>query len=116
MLLVNNLKFERSEKIIFENINIAASPGKIVFVKGNNGTGKTTLLKVLVKILEPSEGDIFWMGKKIKNNIFNFYQETTFIMDKPTSALEMNFKAAASSINPKVTFRVSIHWPLCGKR
>ena len=89
MLLVNNLKFERSEKVIFENIHIAASSGKIVFVKGNNGTGKTTLLKTLVNILEPSEGDIFWMGKKIINNIFNFYSETTLIMDKPTSSLEM---------------------------
>ena len=89
MLLVNNLKFQRSGKIIFENIHIAASPGKIVFIKGNNGTGKTTLLKTLVNILEPSEGDIFWMGKKIKNNIFNFYSETTLIMDKPTSSLEM---------------------------
>ena len=89
MLLVNNLKFERSGKVIFENIHIAASSGKIIFVKGNNGTGKTTLLKTLVNILEPSEGDIFWMGKKIKNNIFNFYQETTLIMDKPTSSLAM---------------------------
>ncbi|SVA81966.1 uncharacterized protein METZ01_LOCUS134820 [marine metagenome] len=89
MLLVNNLKFERSGKIIFENIHIAASPGKIIFIKGNNGTGKTTLLKTLVNILEPNEGDIFWMGKKIKNNIFNFYQETTFVMDKPTSSLTM---------------------------
>ena len=34
MLLVNNLKFERSGKVIFENIHIAASPGKIVFIKG----------------------------------------------------------------------------------
>jgi len=89
MLLANNLKFKRSEKVIFKNIDIAASPGKIIFVKGNNGTGKTTLLKTLVKILEPNEGNIFWMGKKIKNNIINFYNETTLIMDKPTSSLTM---------------------------
>jgi heme exporter protein A len=89
MLLVNNLRFERSGKVIFENINISASPGKIVFIKGDNGTGKTTLLKTLVNILRSNEGDIFWMGKKIKNNIFNFYQETTFIMDQPTSTLAM---------------------------
>ena len=89
MLLVNNLRFERSGKIIFENINMTASPGKILFIKGDNGTGKTTLLKTLVNILRPNEGDIFWMGKKIKNNIFNFYQETTFIMDQPTSTLAM---------------------------
>ncbi len=90
MLLVNNLKFNRSGKVIFENINIAASPGKIVFIKGDNGTGKTTLLKTLINILKPNEGDIFWMGKKIKNNIFNFYQDTTLIMDKPTSSLAMS--------------------------
>ena len=89
MLLVNNLKFERSGKVIFENIDIAASPGKTVFVKGNNGTGKTTLLKTLVNILKPNDGDIFWMGKRIKNNIFNFYQDTTLIMDEPTSSLAM---------------------------
>ena len=89
MLLVNNLKYKRFEKIIFENINIAASPGKIVFIKGDNGTGKTTLLKTLINILKPNEGDIFWMGKKIKNNIFDFFQETTLIMDKPTSSLAM---------------------------
>ena len=89
MLLVNHLRFDRSEKVIFEDINITASPGKIIFIKGNNGTGKTTLLKTLVNILKPNEGNIFWMGKKIKNNIFNFYNETTFIMDKPTSSLAM---------------------------
>ena len=89
MLLINNLRFERSGKVIFDNINITASPGKIVFIKGDNGTGKTTLLKTLVNILRPNEGDIFWMGKKIKNNIFNFYHETTLIMDKPTSSLAM---------------------------
>ena len=89
MLLVNHLRFDRSEKVIFEDINITASPGKIIFIKGDNGAGKTTLLKTLVNILKPNEGNIFWMGKKIKNNIFNFYNETTFIMDKPTSTLAM---------------------------
>ena len=33
MLLVNDIKFSRSEKIIYENINFSASPGKIIFIK-----------------------------------------------------------------------------------
>jgi len=89
MLLANNLKFKRFERVIFDNINITASPGKIIFVKGDNGSGKTTLLKTLVNILKPNYGDIFWMGKKIKNNIFYFYSNTTLIMDKTTSTLGM---------------------------
>ena len=89
MLLANNLKFKRFERVIFDNINITASPGKIIFVKGDNGSGKTTLLKTLVNILKPNDGNIFWMGKKIKNNIFYFYSNITLIMDKPTSTLGM---------------------------
>ena len=58
MLLANNLKFKRFEKIIFENIQISASSGKIIFIRGNNGSGKTTLIKTLAKILEPIEGEI----------------------------------------------------------
>ena len=86
MLLLNNLEFKRLDKIIFNKINISASAGKIILINGNNGAGKTTLLKTIVNILEPTNGEIFWMGKKIKKNLFNFYSNTTFIMDKPTSS------------------------------
>jgi len=86
MLLLNNLEFKRSDKIIFKDINISASTGKIILINGNNGSGKTSLLKTIINVLEPTNGEIFWMGKKIKKNIFNFFMNTTFIMDKPTSS------------------------------
>ena len=89
MLLANKITYKRLNKTIFENIDIAATPGKIIFIKGNNGSGKTTLIKNLLNILEPSEGDIYWLGKKLKNNLFNFYKSTTLILDKPTSSMDM---------------------------
>ena len=89
MLLANKITYKRLSKTIFENIDIAATPGKIIFIKGNNGSGKTTLIKNLVNILEPSGGDIYWLGKKLKNNLFNFYKSTTLILDKPTSSMDM---------------------------
>ncbi len=89
MLLANKITYKRLSKTIFENIDIAATPGKIIFIKGNNGSGKTTLIKNLVNILEPTGGDIYWLGKKLKNNLFNFYKSTTLILDKPTSSMDM---------------------------
>ena len=80
------------KKTILENINISAVPGKILFIKGDNGSGKTTLLKILVNILSPDEGDIFWIGKKIAKNIFNFYNSTTLILDKPTATSGLTIK------------------------
>ena len=92
MLLGNNLSYRRTAKVIFEDINISASAGKIIFIKGRNGSGKTTLLKTILNILEPNTGEVYWMGEKIKKNIFNLYKDTTFIMDKTCASLEMTIK------------------------
>mgnify|MGYP003952624051 CR=1 FL=1 len=89
MLLINDLSFKRLSTNIFSDINISASPGKIIHIKGRNGSGKTTLLKTILNILEPSNGEVFWMGKNIKKNLSNLYNSTTFIMDKKTSTREI---------------------------
>ena len=90
MLLINNLSFSRNETKIFENLNLSLSNKKIIQIKGRNGSGKTTFLKVILNILEPNNGEIIWKGENIKKNIFNFYNQTTFIMDNNTSTRELN--------------------------
>ena len=82
MLLANNNSFKRNNVIIFEDLNISIRPNKIIHLKGNNGTGKTTLLKILANILKSNTGDIFWNGKNIKKDHYNFFKDLTFIMDK----------------------------------
>ena len=89
MLLINNLSFSRNETKIFENLNLSLSNKKIIQIKGRNGSGKTTFLKVILNILEPNNGEIIWKGKNIKKNIFDFYNQTTFIMDNNTSTREL---------------------------
>lgn len=85
MLLVNNISFNRDNREILKDVNLSLSPKQIIYLKGNNGAGKTTLLKILSNLLEPQKGEIFWNGKNIKKNIFNFYKDLTFIMDSQTS-------------------------------
>lgn len=85
MLLANNIYFNRDDKVILNNISLSISPKKIIHLRGSNGSGKTTLLKILCNILEPKKGEIYWNGKNIKKNFFDFYKDVTFIMDKPTS-------------------------------
>ena len=90
MLLINNLSFSRNEIKIFENLNLSLSNKKIIRIKGRNGSGKTTFLKVILNILEPNSGEIIWKGKNIKKNIFEFYSQTTFIMDNNTSTKNLS--------------------------
>ena len=89
MLLVNNLSFSRNGIKIFEDLNLSIGNRQIIQIKGKNGSGKTTFLQVILSILEPKAGEIFWEGKNIKKNIFNFYNQTTFIMDQNTSTREL---------------------------
>lgn len=92
MLLANNITFRRNDKIILQNINLSLSPKKIIYLTGNNGVGKTTLLKILTCILIPDEGEIFWNGHKIRKNLFDFFKNVTFIMDQKTSNLGLTIK------------------------
>ena len=89
MLLVNNLSFFRNGIKIFEGKNLSLFEKQIIQIKGKNGVGKTTFIEVILNLLEPKTGEIFWEGKNIKKNIFKFYDQSTFIMDKNTSTREL---------------------------
>ena len=89
MLLVQNLSLERLDKKIFENINFSLGTNKIVMLKGRNGSGKTSLLKSVLCILEPTSGSIFWKGKPINKNLYDFYNNVTYISDKTSSVRQL---------------------------
>ena len=90
MLLINNLSFSRNDNIILENLNLSLINRSITQIRGKNGSGKTTFINVVLNFLESKTGEIFWEGKNIKKNIFNFYNKTTFIMDHNTCTRKMS--------------------------
>ena len=92
MILVKNLSVERLDKKIFENINLSLTSGNITILKGKNGSGKTTLLKTILNIIEPSFGSIYWKGKLLKKNLYDFYNHVTYIADKTSSLTKLTVK------------------------
>ena len=92
MLIVKDLSIERLDKKIFENINLSLSPGNITILKGKNGSGKTTLLKAILNLLEPSFGSIYWKGKLLKKNLYDFYNHVTYIPDTTSSLKKLTIK------------------------
>ena len=92
MILVKDLSIERSDKKIFENINLSLGTGKILLLKGKNGSGKTTLLKAIINLIQPSSGSIFWRGKLLKKNLYDFYNHTTYIADKTSSLSKLSVR------------------------
>ena len=92
MIIVKDLSIERLDKKIFENINLSLTPGNITILKGKNGSGKTTLLKAILNLIEPSFGSIFWKGKLLKRNLYDFYNHATYIADTTSSLRKLTIK------------------------
>lgn len=62
---VQNLKVDFGGKVLFENVSFDVNPGDFVGLIGANGTGKTTLFKVITGEIEPTEGGAF-VGRNVK--------------------------------------------------
>ena len=90
MLLAQNISLKRSNRIIFNDINISLSPGKIIILKGKNGSGKTSFIKTILNLIEPTSGSIYWKGKILHNNLYDFYNNLTYIADKTSSIKQLS--------------------------
>lgn len=62
---IQNLKFSRGERIIFDNVNINVERGKVTAIMGPSGSGKTTLLRLIGGQLAPDNGNILVNGHNI---------------------------------------------------
>jgi heme exporter protein A len=64
-LQVRNLRCERSDRILFNELSFDLSSEQILYVQGSNGSGKSSLLRILSGLLLPSAGEIFWNDQSI---------------------------------------------------
>ena len=65
LLEIKNLYKIYGEKQVLNNITLTVPQGKIIGLLGKNGTGKTTLIKLINGLLTPTEGEIIFEGEKI---------------------------------------------------
>ncbi|HEX4235397.1 MAG TPA: heme ABC exporter ATP-binding protein CcmA [Caldimonas sp.] len=61
-LVVRELQCRRGERVLFAPTSFVVRPGAIVWLRGANGQGKTTLLRTLAGLSAPEAGTIAWTG------------------------------------------------------
>ena len=67
MLNIGQLNCSYGETTILRDINLTIPAGKVMALMGRNGVGKTTLLKTIMGLLRPLDGEIFFDGQEITN-------------------------------------------------
>ena len=70
-LLVNNLSCQRGYKLLFENLSFELNSGEVLKVSGPNGSGKTSLMKILAGLSSFETGSIDYDDTKINSERYN---------------------------------------------
>jgi len=78
-LQAKDLSCVRGEQTLFANLSFTLSSGDCLHVKGENGVGKTSLLRLLVGLAQPEQGEVIWNAANIKNDLDNFHQGLCFL-------------------------------------
>jgi len=67
MLEVINLTCVRGTRRLFKELNFSAAGGELVELRGPNGSGKTSLLRILCGLATPAAGEVRWHGRSIRS-------------------------------------------------
>jgi heme exporter protein A len=64
-LRVEKVHVWRGERHVLKGTSFALRPRQLLHISGPNGTGKTTLLRVVCGLLRPEQGQVSWLGRPI---------------------------------------------------
>ena len=69
----------RNDVMLLDGIEFRLDGGEILQVQGPNGSGKTSLLRILCGLVSPESGEVFWNGKNIHVNRQDFFLAMSYI-------------------------------------
>ena len=117
MIEVQNVTLQIKGKTILSDANLTMEEGRIYGLVGNNGSGKTMLMKCICGFVLPTKGAVLSNGKKIGKDM-DYLQDAGVIIETPGfisyySGLK-NLKLLAGLNGKKDTAHLSRVMELCG--
>ncbi len=66
LLEARQLACRRGRNLLFEGLDLALTAGKVTWLRGTNGSGKTSLMRILAGLSEPAAGEVLWRGTPLR--------------------------------------------------
>lgn len=79
MLEADNLECVRGERRLFAGLGFKLEAGELLYLQGRNGSGKTSLLRMLIGLLPPEAGEIRWKGTAIRDSGDEFRADLCYL-------------------------------------
>jgi heme exporter protein A len=76
-LQASELSCFRDERLLFSDLSFALQAGEVLLLEGANGSGKTSLLRILCGFREADAGEIYWCGSKISDS--SYYSDMAYV-------------------------------------
>jgi heme exporter protein A len=89
LLDVQNVACSRGYRDLFAGLDFQLTPGQVLRVEGENGSGKTSLLRILAGLAQPVTGEVLWDGCKINNAESGYFQDLLYLGHKPGIKFEL---------------------------
>lgn len=96
-------QFPDSDTPVLKNINLTLNKGDRMLIHGENGTGKTTLLRLLARLIEPSTGSIFLNDTNIKKYCIDEFRNNIGVITIDDSPFEGTIYENITCNNPNVS-------------
>ena len=112
MIEIRNLDFSYKKTPVFHNINLTFEPGNIYGLLGENGVGKTTLLKIISGLQKPQEGFCMVDGMASFDRKPQFLQNLVFLPDAvalPDNVAPESYVKELAPFYPKYAYGTFLH-------
>ena len=78
-LRLEDLTCTRGSRQLFSGLSLEVEPGQLLRVRGANGAGKTSLLRMLCGLLLPSNGQVLWRGRPLAVQREKFGEDLVYL-------------------------------------
>ncbi|QWD94157.1 cytochrome c biogenesis heme-transporting ATPase CcmA [Polynucleobacter sp. MG-Unter2-18] len=78
-LEARNITCVRGDRALFSGLDLQLFAGQCLHIRGENGVGKTSLLRLLTGLASPESGEVLWYGQPIKKQASEYHSKLLFL-------------------------------------
>jgi heme exporter protein A len=89
-LHLKSISCTRGYRDLFTELEFNLYPGQVLRVEGKNGSGKTSLLRIMAGLAQPLEGEVLWQGRKIHHPESDYLHDLLFLGHRAAIKFELS--------------------------